>query len=577
MSLRGAVVLAAGALVFGAAPASAQDPGSFNQLSGRSGCIAQIGADVGFCARASGLFDANAVAVSPDQRHVYVASGGTSTGGSNALVTFTRASDDGSLVFAACISDDATDGRVGTDGRCADGDALAGANDLAISADGRFVYVSSAGSNSVAWFGRDAASGRLVQRGCIKEFVRGERCTAGLGIEGASGVGVSPDGTSVYVTGSRSGAIATFARDAATGALTQVQCISDSGSDGLCEQGTGLADASSVTVAPDGGDVYVSASSGAVTGYRRDVATGTLRSHVCLLDEAPDGPCRTSRALAGASDVALSPDGRSVFVASQDDSALAILARDPQTGELTADDCFADDDSFASPPPPPPPAPTPVPPLAARDGDHATARAGGTRGCRTAKALDQATSVTVSANGQAVYVVSPGDYLAAFRRFTSTGRLEQFACAEDVVTHDGCVETRGVSGATGVAATRDGRNLYLANPANDLVAVFAATIAIASRSAALRRDGSIRLRLGCPGARREGCAGRLTTRLASRRRVDRGGGRYRLRAGETTMVRVRLGRAAKRRVVARGRAVLQVAAHERHGKVRATARRVLVR
>jgi 6-phosphogluconolactonase (cycloisomerase 2 family) len=570
MSLRGAVVLAAGALLISAAPASAQDPGSFNQLSGRSGCIAQLGTDAAGCARAGGLARANAVVVSPDQRHVYVAAGGSPGSGSNGVVAFSRAPDDGALDFVACVSDDRTDGRTGSDGSCDDGDALVGANDVAVTADGRFVYVS-AGSGAVTWFERDAASGRLVQRGCVQEFVRGARCSAGVGLLGASGVDVSADGTSVYVTGRESGAIAIFARDVETGALAQVQCISDSGTDGACEEGSGLNRASEVTVAPDGGDVYVAASSGAVTGYRRDAATGMLRPHVCLLDEAPEGPCRTGRALAGAAGVAVSPDGRSVFVASRGDSALAILTREPETGDLTAGDCFADEPGTPSPPS----VPTPVPTLGA--GDGADAGASGTRGCRPAKALDRATTVAVSADGNAVYVVSPDDYLAAFRRFASSGRLEQFACAEDVVSHNGCVETRGISGATGLAPSRDGRNLYLANPGGDLLAVFAATVAIGTRTAALRSDGSIRLRLGCPKARRGGCAGRLTTRLTSRRRVDPGRGRYRLRAGKSALVKLRLAQPARRRVGARGRAVLEVVARERRGDVRRTARRIVVR
>ena len=69
-----------------AAPASALAQGSsssFSQLAGERGCVAQepplpFDQDpLEDCARARGLLGASAVAVSPDDRHVYVASAGT--------------------------------------------------------------------------------------------------------------------------------------------------------------------------------------------------------------------------------------------------------------------------------------------------------------------------------------------------------------------------------------------------------------------------------------------------------------------------------------------------------------------
>ena len=120
-----------------------------------------------------------------------------------------------------------------------------------------------------------------------------DRCGQVVGLLGASDVAVSRDGAHVYVASATTGALLGFVRDGVTGALTKQQCISDSGSDGLCIDGTGLAGARAVAIAEDGADVYVVAVSGAVTGYRRDPATGLLQSHTCLLDRAPGvGSCR---------------------------------------------------------------------------------------------------------------------------------------------------------------------------------------------------------------------------------------------------------------------------------------------
>ena len=154
--------------------------------------------------------------VSPDDKHVYVASSGADGVGSNAIAAFSRAGDTGALTSAGCVSDSGGDGRPGTDGFCADGDALLGASGIAVSPDGRHVYVASHSSNGIAWLARDAATGKLTPAGCIKNFPRADRCRAGFGLEGTSGVAVSPDGKQVYVTADKPGSVSVFSRDADT-------------------------------------------------------------------------------------------------------------------------------------------------------------------------------------------------------------------------------------------------------------------------------------------------------------------------------------------------------------------------
>lgn len=105
-------------------------------------------------------------------------------------------------------------------------------------------------------------------------------------------------------------------------------CVSENGSDGLCADGTALTGASSVTVAPDGAHVFVTAAAiGGVTAYARDAADGRLTPQSCLLDEAPTGgSCASAPKLAGAAGSAISPDGKTLFVASVEDQALALFA-----------------------------------------------------------------------------------------------------------------------------------------------------------------------------------------------------------------------------------------------------------
>src|SRR5215210_6653765 len=392
------------------APGSALAQGSsssFSQLTGERGCFTQEpplpfdDEPLDGCARTPGLIRAHAVAVSPDDKQLYAASSGSPGIGSNALVTFGRAGDTGALTPAGCISDTGGDGRTGTDGFCADGDALLGASDLALSGDGRSLYVVSANSAGVTWFERDAATGKLTPGGCIKDFPRNDHCLGSSGLVGASGVAVSPDGRNVYVTASTARSLLAFARNQ---------------------------------------------------------ADGTLKPQACLLDDAPKGgSCTDAPALDGAAASAISPDGRTLFVASSDDGALALFDRDPATGALKPGTCFRHEDPQGDD---------------AVDSeeeeeedtgdDEEEADEASTGDCRPAKALGGAHAVAVAPDGRAVFVAG-ADSLAAFQRNPSTGALEQFGCAEDERSYKSCAQANGVSGASGLAVTSDGRSLYVAN------------------------------------------------------------------------------------------------------------------
>lgn len=112
--------------------------------------------------------------------------------------------------------------------------------------------------------------------GCVSESGAGGACTVGVVLVGALSPAVSPDGRSVYVASTLSDAVAVFDRDAATGALTQkagtAGCVSETGGDGACTEGVALDGPFSVAVSPDGRRVYLaSALAGAVAVFTRDV------------------------------------------------------------------------------------------------------------------------------------------------------------------------------------------------------------------------------------------------------------------------------------------------------------------
>ena len=104
-----------------------------------------------------------------------------------------------------------------------------------MSPDGKHVYVASEGSDAVAAFARNKMTGSLTQlpdlAACVNDTGSSGTCTPGVGLAGALAVSVSPDGKHVYVASLDSDAVAAFARNNTTGALTQLLdqdgCVSE--------------------------------------------------------------------------------------------------------------------------------------------------------------------------------------------------------------------------------------------------------------------------------------------------------------------------------------------------------------
>jgi DNA-binding beta-propeller fold protein YncE len=147
---------------------------------------------------------------------------------------------------------------------------------------------------------------------------------------------VSPDGKHVYVSTVLSNAVAAFARNKVTGALPQLPgtagCISEDGTGGLCVNGAALGRPQSIAVSKDGHNVYVASfDSNAVVTLVRDPKSGQLfeleGQSGCVSDDGSGGICADGRALVQASAIAVSSDGKNVYVASTQSDAVAIFAR----------------------------------------------------------------------------------------------------------------------------------------------------------------------------------------------------------------------------------------------------------
>jgi DNA-binding beta-propeller fold protein YncE len=360
--------------------------GAITQPAGTAGCVSETGA--GPCADGNGIGPVFGVAVSPDGKSVYATSYGE---GGGAVVRFNRNTTTGAISqpagTAGCVSE-------GGAASCAEGHGLDGASGVAVSADGKSVYVTSSNSNAVARFNRNTTTGAISQAagaaGCIS--LNTPSCTSGHGLNGARDVAVSRDGKSVYVAAS---AAVRLNRNTTTGAISQpagsAACVSETG--GYCADGHGLGSPAGVAVSPDGKSVYVASYSGAVARFNRNTTTGAITQPSgtagCVSDTGA-GPCADGHGLVGALDVALSPDNKSVYVASSyyDNDAVARLNRNTTTGAITQ------------------PA-----------GTAGCVSETGSGPCANGHGLDGAKGVAVSPNGKSVYVASSlSNAVARFNR-----------------------------------------------------------------------------------------------------------------------------------------------------------------
>jgi DNA-binding beta-propeller fold protein YncE len=308
--------------------------------------------------------------------------------------------------------------------------SLVGTAGIAVSPDGRSVYASSYGGDTVNAFRRDGRGGLSFQ-GCIAVAgARGCQAAPGNALQGAAGIAVSPKGGDVYVASGLARSVTRFGR-AADGRLAFGGCISDAGASGGCEslRSRLLIGAAGIALGPGGRDVYVaSTDSGTLTHLVR-TADGGLELRQCLSGGGVPG-CRSlpGNALGGADSVAVSADGRNVFVASYASAAVVRFRRGAEGG-LAYRGCIAD---------------------------------GGANRCRRLPfgSLSGAAGIAVSRGGD-VYVAAQVGMVTRLRAEGPRG-LAFAGCISDGASK-GCARAKGspLAQATGVAVSPNGRDVYV--------------------------------------------------------------------------------------------------------------------
>jgi 6-phosphogluconolactonase (cycloisomerase 2 family) len=270
---------------------------------------------------------------------------------------------------------------------------------------------------------------------------------------------LSPDGRNVYSV-AISGALVEYSRNQASGALTEIGCVTGAAVACAPENSTteaiALGGPAAIAISPDGLSAYVvtQASHNALVFFARDPTTGLLTEQGCISEEASvAAECKTpkGKGLNNPYGVTVSPDGRNVYVASHDDQAVAEFSRDTTTGAVTQ--LPAPDECVSS-----------------------TALSG----CATdtALGLEKAIGVAVSPDDKNVYVAAGATEgegaVVAFERNLETGALTQLAGKEGCVStaNAACEKGTAIDGPEDLIISPDGHNVYTNSSQNSAVLEF---------------------------------------------------------------------------------------------------------
>ncbi len=243
---------------------------------------------------------------------------------------------------------------------------------MALSPGDQHLYVANFTDNSLLVFEREVLTGELILTETHLNNLNGV-----TGLAGANFTTVSPDGKTVYIASLNDHAITAFERSTSNGALTFLASYKD-GTAGI----DGLRWASAVKVSPDNKNVYVSGpGDNAVAVFGREQTSGSLT----FIEYVKNG-VNGVEGMVNPYALSISSDGKHLYVASSQNS-LAVFERESATGSLVFLEAYYDN----------------------TDGING---------------LDGVTSLTLSENGQFLYVTAENDNsIAVFSRDESTGSL----------------------------------------------------------------------------------------------------------------------------------------------------------
>jgi DNA-binding beta-propeller fold protein YncE len=342
-------------------------------------------------------------------------------------------------------------------------EALNSTYEAQVSPDGKNVY-SVAVVGALVEYSRNASNGALTPIGCITAGAKpcaSENVTENaIAMANPAAIAISPDGKNAYVVTKGGNALVEFSRNAETGLLTEIGCISGTNTECTSHEAKGVNNPYDVSISPHGENVYVTGyEKESVAEFSRNPATGLLTQlafpNNCISGStAAETGCSNERALGLKEPIGLvmSPGGENVYVAgggTEGKGSIAVFAREP-SGALKQ--------------------------LAAPNGCISTFD----RECAPGIAINGPEDLVVSPDGRNVYANSnKNNAVLEFRR-ESSGALKQLAAPntcimtpkEEVSLEADCSEAKGLERTLGVAISPDGENVYASSSVEDDEAAF---------------------------------------------------------------------------------------------------------
>jgi DNA-binding beta-propeller fold protein YncE len=332
----------------------------------------------------------------------------------------------GKLAFEDCF------GNAGA-AQCAvlPGAPLDDPSSVAVSADGKSVYVVSSRGNSIERFSVKDAQGHLRYAGCLNNH-GAHKCDTlpGAPLNRPVALEVSPDGKSLYVVSWRGESIEEFAVADARGRLEYRGCQNKTGAHGcLALPGSPLDLPISLTVSPDSRTVYVmSAETGSIASFSVERSGERLAYEGCVAVSEGRG-CAAPSQFRGVDHLAISPDGTSAYGIAWSGSLIEHFRVSGQHGQLTFESCLG----------------------------------AGSCGVIPGFPLQNPAALVMSPDGRSVYVVSAnGNWLAHFSANGETGGLVYRGCYDNGGSR-GCRKVSGfpLEYPLDLAISGDGKSLYV--------------------------------------------------------------------------------------------------------------------
>lgn len=351
----------------------------------------------------------------------------------------------GDLRFNSCIEDP-------TANECSrDFDGLDGVTGLALSPDGRDLYAVSfrrttapvGGDDALVQLRRNKRTGRLRGASCIQDpdVPGGPTCARTRdGLDGLIDAAVSPNGRHVYAIAFNDDTLLHFRRNRKNGGLRYVGCLDDadlSPVNDKCPGGVeGMGAPVALALSPDGRSLYVTTSlDDAIVTFRVNRKTGKPRPDGCfedddkLFDDCPD-----REGLGTPEAVAVHPNGRNVYVTSWDDSAITRFRRNRRTGRLSFAGCVQN--------------------RGAASDDNCPERAAG---------IPEPHSLGISPDGRFLYSGTVNDAAMAEFRIRKNGSLRFTRCIEAPFSAQPCATVaQRIGRANSFAFDPRGRSLFVA-------------------------------------------------------------------------------------------------------------------